>query len=242
VLTVSAVKSRRSWPQPIRAGLTTHAVTFGAGDGAVRGLLVIAGRALLVVPTHQRGPASCAARAKRSARKQRKRVTQYVGCRGTSHDEWLVLFTTEPEPTVALRHYGMRWPIEGTYRDAQGGWDGQHGWNYDAVVVRRASAAEVDALTGLWALGTLVQTWLGLGLTASDAPPAVRAMLSSWSTSGRLSWWLRGRFALESPEPVIHRWILDRLGAAQPALVDAAPAIIPFIAPPTTCPPHQQAA
>jgi hypothetical protein len=224
------------------AGIATQAVTFGAGADAVRGLLVITGRDLLVVPTHQRGPGSFAARAKRQARKQQQLTTKYAGRRGTSHDEWLVIFTTEPEPELALRHYGMRWPIEGTYRDAQGGWDGQHGWNYDAVVVRRASAAEVDALTGLWALGTLVQTWLGLGLTASDAPPAVRAMLPSWSTSGRLSWWLRGRFAMESPEPVMHQWILERLGAAQPALVDAAPAIIPFIAPPLTHPPDQQAA
>ena len=224
------------------AGITTHAVTFGAGADAVQGVLVIAGRDLLVVPAHQRGPGSFAARAKRQARKQQQLTTKYAGRRGTSHDEWLVLFTTETDPVVALRHYSMRWPIEGTYRDAQGGWDGQHGWNYDAVVMPRASAAEVDALTGLWALGTLVQTWLGLGLATPDAPPAVRAMLLSWSTTGRLSWWLRGRFALESPEPVMHHWVLTRIGAAQDPLLAAPPGIIPFVLPPPQTTATQQAA
>ena len=222
------------------AGITTQAVTFGAGADAVSGCLVIVGRDLLVVPAHQRGPGSFAARAQRQARKQQQLTHKYAGRRGTSRDEWLVLFTTEPDPVVAQRHYSMRWPIEGTYRDAQGGWDGQHGWNYDAVVVQRASAAEVDALTGLWALGTLVQTWIGLGLTAPDATPAVRATLRSWSTTGRLSWWLRGRFALESPEPVMQQWVLDRLAAAQEPLRAAPPGIIPFVMPPPT--PMPQAA
>ncbi len=213
------------------AGIATHAVTFGTGADAVQGILVIAGRDLLVVPPHQRGPGSFAARAKRHARKQQQLTRKYADRRGTSRDEWLAIFTTEPDPERALRHYGMRWPIEGTYRDAQGGWDGQHGWNYDAVVVLRSTEAEVDALTGLWALGTLMQTWLGLGLTAPDAPPAVRAVLHSWSTSGRLSWWLRGRFILDSPEPIMHQWVHDRLRAAQEPLAAAPPGIIPFVLP-----------
>lgn len=208
--------------------VTTHAVTFGAGPDAVRGELVIAGHGLRVVPPHQAGPGSFAARAKRQAKHAQQLAVKYRDRQSTPRDEWLAMFTSEADPRGTLEHYGMRWPIEGTYRDAQGGWDGQQGWNYDLVVVTRATAEEVDVLTGMWAVGTLVQMWVGLGLTDPTAPKTVQRQLRAWSTTGRVSWWLRGRWLLTHPDPVIGDWILRRLTAAQAPLQQAPPVIIPF--------------
>ena len=174
--------------------ITIQRVAFGAGAEAVTGWMVIAGRELAVVPPHQRGPASLAERARKGARWRKHQEHKRAGTsQGASRDEWLVVFTTAVNPLVAVAQYGQRWAIEGTYRDLQGGWDGQHGWHFDRVVGRCTHAPEVDALVGFWALGALVQIGLGLGLSATETPAAVREALEGWATTDRLSWWWRGR-------------------------------------------------
>jgi hypothetical protein len=213
--------------------VTIERVTFGAGEDAVSGFMVIAGRGFPVVPPHQRGPASLARRARQGVKRHKDRARRRAGTsQGPSRDEWLVLFTTEADPHVALKQYGCRWAIEGTYRDLQGGWDGQHGWHFDRVVGRCAQETEVDARVGFWALGALIQIGLGLGLSAADAPAAVREAMEGWATTDRLSWWWRGRCALESPDPAIRRWILRYVEEIADGLEHAPAAIIPFERPP----------
>jgi len=214
-------------------------VAFGAGAEAVTGWMVIAGRELALVPPHQRGPASLAERARKGARRRKHQEHKRAGTsQGASRDEWLVVFTTAVNPLVALAQYGQRWAIEGTYRDLQGGWDGQHGWHFDRVVGRCTQAPEVDALVGFWALGALVQIGLGLGLSATETPAAVREALEGWATTDRLSWWWRGRCVLESPDPAIKNWITAYLTTLSDVLDQAPAAIIPFErpAPRTTLP------
>ncbi|MFN0074806.1 MAG: hypothetical protein ACKVVP_25275 [Chloroflexota bacterium] len=223
--------------------VTIQPATFGAGADAVAGFLVIAGRELVVVPPHQRGPASLAARARKGARRLKHQEHKRAGTsQGVSRDEWLVLFTTSPDPLVALAQYGERWAIEGTYRDAQGGWDGQHGWHLDRVLPGCGTADEVDALTGFWALGVLVQIGLGLGLSASTTPVAVQHARFGWATTDRLSWWWRGRCALESPDPLIRQWIPRYLTMIATQLEQAPAAIIPFERPAAACTPKSNAA
>lgn len=209
--------------------VTIERVTFGAGEDAVSGCLVIAGRGFLVVPAHQRGPASLAIRARQGHQRHKDRARRRAGTtQGPSRDEWLVLFTTETNPLVALKQYGQRWAIEGTYRDLQGGWDGQHGWHFDRVIGRCGDGAEVDARVGFWALGALVQIGLGLGLSTADAPAAVRQARQGWATTDRLSWWWRGRCALGSPDPAMRTWITEYLVSMADTLDHAPAAIIPF--------------
>jgi hypothetical protein len=220
--------------------ITIEPVMFGAGADAVSGFMVITGRGFLVVPPHQRGPASLASRARQGVKRHKDRARRRAGTsQGPSRDEWLVLFTTEADPLVALAQYGQRWAIEGTYRDLQAGWDGQHGWHFDRVVGRCAQETEVDARVGFWALGVLFQIGLGLGLSAEDAPVAVREAMLGWATTDRLSWWWRGRCALESPDPAIRTWITPYLELIADTLEQAPAAIIPFERPataPTTLP------
>jgi hypothetical protein len=45
------------------------------------------------------------------------------------------------------------WPSS---RDAQGGWDGQHGWDLEPVLTRARTAAHVERVVGLWAMGALL--------------------------------------------------------------------------------------
>jgi hypothetical protein len=226
--------------------VTCEPATFGAGADGVSGYLVIAGRALVGIPPHQRGPASRAAVARRGARRRQQQDHKRAGTnQGARRDEWIVLFTTRPDELEALRLYGQRWAIEGTYRDLQGGWDGQHGWHGDTVIARWETAEAVDALIGLWALATLVQVGLGLGMQAADAPAAVRTAACGWATTRRMSWWWRGRCALQSPDRRIQRWMRAELNAMAAVLESAPAAIIPFERPaqatPETVAPEQAA-
>ena len=122
-------------------------------------------------------------------------------------DPWVVLFTSQPTWLAAVRSYDRRWSTEGSYRDAQGGWDGQHGWDLEGTLARLTEAATVERVVGLWALGALVQTWVGhrLGQPAVSAPvPLIRR---EWTTTGRLSVWARGQFALTDPSGRLRPWL-----------------------------------
>ena len=70
---------------------------------------------------------------------------------------------------------------------------------------------------GLWALGALVQTWIGhrLGQPAVAAP--VPLLRREWTTTGRLSVWATGQFALTDPSGRLRLWLRHALiiGARQ---------------------------
>ena len=205
---------------------TTSQGAYGSGARAVPGTLVV-GRGLVVLPQHQRGDGSLRHRARRLGRRQQHAASKNKG-RTAETDSWVILFTPDPPPTapplpasasadlVWLRtqaSYRRRWPIEGTYRDAQTGWDGHHGWDLARQAARLPDASAVARLVGLWALATLVQTWLGAHLAAPTAPAAVRQVAAQWTTTGRLSLWALGRLALTDPSGWLRGWVLTTLAA-----------------------------
>ena len=205
-----------------------EAVAFGDVTDSTWGRLVVAGQELLVVPAHQCGPASFQARARQRTKRHKDRTRRQAGTtQGAGRDDRLALFVLGADPFEALRWYGRRWAIEGTFRDLQGGWDGQHGWHFDAVVATCTTEAEVDRLTGLWALATLVQLGLGLSSGAASAPVPVRQARQGWATTPRVSWWWRGACLLGCPDPVLTRWVRRTLMAAATTLREAPPAILP---------------
>jgi hypothetical protein len=192
-----------------------EAVQFGRGAHGVPGWLVI-GRGLIVVPAYQRGPGSWQHRAAQQAQRARQ-LAGKKGARSQARlrqtDPWVALFTSLPDGFTAQRGYGLRYHIEGTFRDAQGGWDGQHGWNLEPVLAHTTQAERVEHLVGLWALGTLLQSWLGDQVGAADAPDLVQRVRRQWTTTGRLSVLARGRLALTEPSGWLRAWVLERFAA-----------------------------
>jgi Transposase DDE domain len=211
---------------------TARRGTYGTGPRAPSGTLVI-GRGLPVVPWHQRGPASQAARARQHAERQRYLRRKHRAKRGHSDnscetDAWVVLFSSHPTWLAAVRSYKRRWAIEGSYRDAQGGWDGRHGWDLERTLARRSDAAVVERVVGLWALGALLQTWVGAQTTGAGMPIAVQEMVGEWTTTGRVSVWARGQFALTDPSGRRTDWLEQTLRRGA-AAVAAAPTPTPVL-------------
>jgi hypothetical protein len=205
---------------------TARRGAYGTGSQAAAGTLVI-GRGLPVAPWHQRGPASQAVRARQHAERQRYLRRKHRGHSDNScaTDAWVVLLSSHPTWLAAVRSYGRRWAIEGSYRDAQGGWDGRHGWDLERTLARLTDPAVVERVVGLWALGALLQTWVGAQAATAAAPPAVRDALGAWTTTGRLSVWARGRFAVTDPSGRLTDWLQLTLRRGAAALASAqAPA------------------
>jgi hypothetical protein len=218
-----------------RGGWTTVPAAFGRGGAAVAGQVVV-GRGLVVLPAHQRTAGSLGPRGRQAARRRQHLARKYpgrpdYGARAAATDPWVLLFTSHPGPgarRAAPGGYRRRWAIEGSYRDAQGGWDGQHGWDLAAVLARARAraAAHVDRVAGLWALGALLQTWVGHAASQPAAPAAVRAVVAQWTTTGRLSVWAHGHFALHDRSGRLHAWLTATLTAGA-AHVAAARAVRP---------------
>ena len=110
--------------QPVRTLLaaaspdcwTAQPAHSGHGPHALPGTLVI-GQGLVVLPWHQRGPASVHQRLAQYGRRQahlaRKHPRQRPdGARQT--DPWVVLFTSHPTWLAAVRSYDRRWATEVT--------------------------------------------------------------------------------------------------------------------------------
>ena len=167
---------------------------YGQGRKALPAPLVV-GRGLVVLPPHQRTLGSQRPRAQRQAERQRVKRYRYATVRET--DACLVLCTTLPTWQEAVRCYRRRWATEGSYRDAQSGGDGQHGWDLKPVLRQAHTTGQVERMAGLWALGTLLQTWIGHQVT--HGPATVRAVAAQWTTTGRLSVWAQGQGALRAP-------------------------------------------
>jgi hypothetical protein len=202
-----------------RAGAWTgHAAQYGSGPTALPGCLVV-GRGLVVLSWHQRDAGSGRHRAQQHARRQRHLAGKHprqapdASCETAA---WVVLFTSHPTWLAAVDSYRRRWATEGSYRDAQGGWDGRHGWDLEPVLTRLRSAVHVERVVGLWALGALLQTYAGHAVGQPSAPPAVRRVVRQWTTTGRLSPWARGQFALTDRSGQLRHWLVATLtrGAA----------------------------
>jgi hypothetical protein len=200
-------------------GWTVWPGAYGHGRQALPAPLVV-GRGLVVRPPHQRTTGSPRPRAQRQA--ERLRGKRYRYARGAETDAWIVLCTTLPTWQDAVRCYRQRWATAGSDRDAQSGWDGQHGWDLEPVLTQARTAGQVERLVGLWALGALLQTWGGSQV--AHGPAAVRAVAAQWTTTGRLSVWAHGQLALR--DPLLATWVAQTLQAGA-ARVAAAPHVIP---------------
>jgi len=206
---------------------TSQPGRFGRhADPGARTRLVV-GRGIAVRPWHQRDAGSARHRSRRLARRLHG-VKQTR--RAAPTEPWLIVLTTHPRWLDAVRAYAQRYHTEGTYRDAQGGWDGRHGWDLGERVAGAATVQQVETAVGLWALGTLLQSWLGDQLTAATTPAAIRAVAGEWTVHGRLSVWARGRLALTDPSGRLRSWLLttlrtaaDRLQAGGVAMAAQAP-------------------
>jgi DDE family transposase len=201
-------------------GWSQRPAAWGGAATPLGGTLAI-GRGLLVVPRHQTGPASLAIRARQWGRRQ-QHVRSRHGARrpadaSVETDTWMVLFTSHPEWLAAVRSYRQRWAIESTFRDVQSGWDGQQGWQLEAVAAAARQAQHVETLTGLWAVGLLLQLWIGQHTLTAPRHEAVGQVIASWTTTGRLSLWARGHLALNDPTGVLRPWLRQTLwtGAAR---------------------------
>lgn len=191
-------------------GWRTYPVAqYASGPQEPLGTLVV-GRGLLVLPTHQRGPASLRIRFDQSGRRQAHVAHKHPHQRPDASretDAWLVLFTSHSDWLPASTSYSRRWATEGSSRDVQGAWDGQHGWDLEPVLARLTEAVAVERVVGLWALGALVQTWVGAQLSQPTAGWATQAIQREWTTTGRLSVWARGRCALTESSGRLRPWL-----------------------------------
>jgi hypothetical protein len=201
-------------------GWTVWPGAYGQGRKALPATLVV-GRGLVVLPEHQRTAGSQRPRAQRQA--ERLRVKRYRYASVSATDAWMVLCTTLPTWQDAVRCYRLRWATEGSYRDAQSGWDGQHGWDLEPVLSQARRTGQVERIVGLWALGTLLQTWLGRQV--AHGPDGVRAVAAQWTTTGRLSVWAQGQGALR--EPLLRAWVAQTLQAGAARVAAAPPVILP---------------
>jgi hypothetical protein len=204
-----------------------HAAAYGSGPAALPGRLVI-GRGLVVLPHHQRDAGSARHRALQHARRQRHLAGKHPGAAPDASretDAWVVLFTSHPTWLAAVDSYRRRWATEGSYRDAQGGWDGRHGWDLEPVLTRLCVAVHVERVVGLWALGALLQTYVGHAAVQPATPPTVQRVVRQWTTTGRLSPWARGQFALTDRSGHLRPWLVATLlrGAAQLHCADPNP-------------------
>jgi hypothetical protein len=154
--------------QSVRDGLGTaiaetwtgQGATYGSGPRAVPGTLVT-GRGLPVLPWHQRDDGSARARAKQAHRRAHHVASKRgrgVVRQAPASDRWLVLFTSHATWRPAAGSYRRRWATEGSYRDAQSGWDGRHGWDLDRAVARLRDGAAVERVVGLWTCPGFVDT------------------------------------------------------------------------------------
>jgi hypothetical protein len=110
------------------------------------------------------------------------------------------------------------------------------------VVGQLADRARVEHLIGLWALGALIQTWVGHQVGGRSAPASVQAVVRQWTTTGRLSVWARGRLALTEPSGRLRPWIADTLTLGCQRLAAAPPPPIHGVPPATPIPPTTRAA
>jgi hypothetical protein len=205
LLSESAKSTWRSW-----------SCCYETNPTAPPGTLII-GQGLPVLPWHQRTRGSLRHRAAQKAARTRHLQSKHPHRPpddSVDTDAWVILFSSCDQVRAVAQGYRWRWTTEGTYRDAQGGWDGRHGWDLEAVVARQTKAWIVERLVGLWAMGTLVQCWVGAQTLRADAPALLQAHLRQWATTPRLSLWARGQCVLTDPRGLLHDWLGQTLTQA----------------------------
>jgi hypothetical protein len=210
-------------------GWTAQSAHYGSAKQAIPGLLVI-GRGLTVLPRHQAGEGSLRHRAAAFAKRQRHLASKHPGRAADASlatDRWVVLFSSHSTWSAAGASYRRRWATEGTYRDAQSGWDGKHGWDLEPVVERLKTAVAVERVVGLWALGTLLQSFVGHQTAQPTAPGLVQAVVGQWTTTGRLSVWAKGRLALTEPSGRLQAWLGETLREGAERVAKAPPIACP---------------
>jgi hypothetical protein len=183
---------------------------YGHGGQAVQGTVVL-GKGRWRRPAHQATAGSLRQRARQQARRAHDLRTKRPGrprAAAPASDRWVVLFSTHAVGWVAAASYRQRWAIEGTFRDLQSGWDGQHGWGVERLLQHWGPpGATVERLVGLGALGLLLQCWVGEALGRPTVPAGVAAGRQEWTTTGRLSVWARGHLALTAPTGRLRPWL-----------------------------------
>jgi hypothetical protein len=205
LLSESAKPTWRSW-----------SCRYETNPTAPPGTLII-GQGLPVLPWHQRTPGSLRHRAAQAATRTRHLQAKHPGRSADDSvetDAWVILFSSCAHVRAVAQGYRSRWTTEGTYRDAQGGWDGRHGWDLEAVVARQTHVWMVERLVGLWAMGSLLQCWIGAQTLRPNAPALLDAHLRQWATTPRLSIWARGQCALTDPRGLLHDWLQQTLAEA----------------------------
>jgi DDE family transposase len=194
---------------------TCQPITYGTGRQRIAGHLVIGrGDTLAVIPAHQANPGSLRHRARQWLLREREVRGKHPGRPARTAqvtDRWVLLFTSHTTARAAQTSYRRRWATEASYRDAQSGYDGQHGWDLEPTLTREADPQVVDHILGLWALGCLIQTSLGDQVGRSTVPSLVQDVRARWTTTGRLSVWMRGRFAFTDLSGDLHDWLLATL-------------------------------
>lgn len=219
---------------------TYPVAAYGSAAPVVQGHLMV-GKDLTVLPSHQANPGSLAHRMQRQRQRTAQIGRKHQAKRGTTGDaaatdHWVILFTTHSTARAAATSYRQRWPLESSFRDAQGGWDGRTGWDLERTLGRVTAAGRVERVVGLWAVGALIQTWIGVATMGAGVPAVVTTELAGWTTTGRLSVWARGRLALRDGSGRLHDWLGQTLTAGA-ATVAAAPPLHPHaVALPTTPP------
>lgn len=168
---------------------------------------LVIGRGLAIYPPHQMGPADQQRRQARATRQaQHRRSKGYCGPARTER-AW-VLLSTEPTWRAAMGRYSGRFSTEGTYRD----WKS---WAWEGVVGQATTAGLVDGITGVAALGAIVQALLGAA-AGCTVDVAAQARQRQWTTTDRLSVFSRGRLVLHDRA---HAW-LPWLSHVMPELAD----------------------
>jgi hypothetical protein len=155
---------------------------------------LVLGRGLPVYPPHQLGPADRGRRQARAAQQARHRRSNGYGAAASGERAW-VLLSTEATWPAAVTRYSGRFSTEGTYRD----WKS---WGWEAVVGQATTATLVDGITGLAAIGAIVQAAIGAAAGRTQAAGA-RARQQQWTTTDRLSVFSRGRLVLQDRA---HSW------------------------------------
>ena len=190
---------------------------------------LVIGRGLPVYPPHQTGPADRQRRQARAARQAQQRRSKGYGEAASSDRAW-VLLSTEPTWPAAMGRYSGRFSTEGTYRD----WKS---WAWEAVVGQATTAGLVDGITGLAAIGAIIQAAIGAAAGRTRETGA-RARQQQWTTTDRLSVFSRGRLVLQDRAHAWTPWLgqvltglTDRLTAVEAARPTERPTPLPHYLP-----------
>jgi hypothetical protein len=118
-----------------------------------------------------------------------------------------VLFTTAPTVRQAVREYGLRMPIEETFRD----WHSE--WGVRAAVSGLPAEAMVERLIGVVCLTYSLQLQLGQRLSAD---PMGQQRRKQWTVTDRVSWFWCGQRLFTDPGYDWQAWLTAQWASLTP--------------------------